>query len=80
MISWEIARKAKQNKNVHYKAYSIQHGHKAEINGSSLVPPGSYCLFSSVDAVPCRCMPIAASSRAATRAAVTAFVFPAKSA
>ena len=27
MITWEIARKAKQNKNTHNKAYSIQHSH-----------------------------------------------------
>ena len=27
MMAWEITRKAKQNKNTHNKAYSIQHGH-----------------------------------------------------
>ena len=80
MMTWEIARKAKQSKNTHIKAYSIPYGHKAEVNGSAVVRPRSYCLFSSIDVFPCRCWLISAFSRVATRATVDVFVFYAKSA
>ena len=55
---------------MHNRAYSIQHSHLAEMNSSAVVPPGSNCLFWSVDVVPRWCRPIVVSSRAAIRAAV----------
>ena len=70
----------RQNKtNTHNRAYSIQHSHIAEMSSSTVVPPGSNCLFWSVDVVPRWYRPIVASSRAAIHAAVTVSGFPAKS-
>ena len=82
MITWEIARNAKQKetkiRTTKHTVYSMATGQKLTDHHSSR-RGHTACSRQSMPS-PCRCLPIAASARAATHAAVTAFVFSAKSA